>query len=303
MRIGFVGAGKVGCALGAHLRGSASVTVSGYCSRSMTSSQAAADALNAAARQAADFDATTAAVAFPSLMSAVELSDMLIVTTPDDAIAGVWHDLRDLPEDAVSGMAIGHCSGCLSSRVFDGSDEAGVSAFSMHPMQAVSERFPTDGRDQLAGAFFALEGDARVTEAMSQLLASLGNPNRTMEADSKTRYHAAAVMASNLPIALWNQAVETLRSCGFGESDAREALSAMIRHNADSFCERGAKAALTGPVERADAGTVEAHLKALPDDALAVYRPLSQALIDIAAAKNPNRDYDGLRTILSPITE
>ncbi|PJM73804.1 nuclear receptor corepressor 1 [Bifidobacterium primatium] len=303
MRIGFIGAGKVGCALGTHLSGSATVTVSGYYSRSMASSQTAADALNAAAREAAADSDAAAAAAFSSLMSAVELSDMLIVTTPDDAIAGVWHDLRALPDDAVSGMAIGHCSGCLSSRVFDGSDEAGVSAFSMHPMQAVSERFPADGRDQLDGAFFALEGDARVAEAMSQLLTSLGNPNRTIDADSKTRYHAAAVMASNLPIALWNQAVETLRSCGFTETDARNTLSSMIRHNADSFCERGAKAALTGPVERADTGTIEAHLKALSNDALAVYRPLSRALLDIAAAKNPNRDYDGLRTILSPITE
>ena len=293
MRIGFIGAGKVGCALGAHLRKSTTVDVSGYYSRSSASARSAADALNADTG-----DASIPVAAFPSLASAVELSDMLVVTTPDDAIAGVWQALLGLPDDAVGGMAIGHCSGCLSSRVFDGADQAGVSAFSMHPMQAVSERFPADGRDQLDGAFFALEGDTRVTEAMSQLLTSLGNPNRTIAAGDKPRYHAAAVMASNLPIALWNQAVETLRSCGFTEPDARKALSAMIRHNADSFCERGAKAALTGPVERADVGTVEAHLSALPPDASALYLQLSRALAGIAAAKNPNRDYAGLRAAL-----
>ncbi|OZG55405.1 hypothetical protein BTIS_2189 [Bifidobacterium tissieri] len=284
MKIGFIGAGKVGCAMGAHLRRSALVTVSGYYNRPSDAAETAANAL--------DVDE------FTSLADIVEHSDMLLVTVPDDAIASVWRELRELPGNPISGMAVGHCSGCLSSRVFDGSAELGVSAFSMHPMQAVSERFPADGRDQLDGAFFALEGDPRCTEMLGQLLGSLGNRSRVIDAAAKTRYHAAAAMASNLPIALWNAAVETLRSCGFTESDAREALRAMIVHNAESFCERGAKSALTGPVERADVGTVRAHLESLSPEARALYEPLSRALLSIAAAKNPNRDYAALRDLL-----
>ncbi|OXN01346.1 Rossmann-like and DUF2520 domain-containing protein [Bifidobacterium vansinderenii] len=288
MRIGFIGAGKVGCAMGAHLRRSALVTVSGYYNRPADAAHDAANALGV--------------TEFTSLTDIVEQSDMLFITVPDDTIASVWRELRELPGDSISGMSIGHCSGCLSSRVFDGSDKAGVSTFSMHPMQAVSERFPADGRDQLDNAFFALEGDARVTEMLGQLLASLGNRSRVIDADAKTRYHAAAAMASNLPIALWNAAVETLRSCGFTESDARDALRAMIVHNAESFCERGAKSALTGPVERADVGTVRAHLAALSPEARALYEPLSRALLGIAEAKNPNRDYAALRELLGDDT-
>ncbi|PJM75541.1 Rossmann-like and DUF2520 domain-containing protein [Bifidobacterium simiarum] len=323
MRIGFIGAGRVGCALGTHLRRSALVEISGYLSRSSASARSAADALGVKA--------------FHTLDEAVRSSDMLLITTPDDMIASVWHELREIPglpeeghvagSPAVSGMSIGHCSGCLSSAVFDDAERIGVSAFSMHPMQAVSQRFAADDAgqsvDQLSGAFFALEGDRRVTEMMTQLLARLGNPNRIIRPEDKTRYHAAAVMASNLPIALWQQAVETLRGCGFTESQAREALSGMIEHNARSFCERGAKAALTGPVERADVGTVRAHLEALgagdtgPDTgpngsdtdgdtglagavtAATVYRALSEALLPVAEAKNPNRDYGELIDLLT----
>ncbi|PLS31322.1 hypothetical protein Uis1B_0838 [Bifidobacterium margollesii] len=308
MRIGFIGAGRVGCALGSHLKRSPLVQISGYFSRSQTNAQSASDAIGGQA--------------FHTLEALVRGSDMILVTTPDDAIAAVWRELRaipGLPEDghiagspAVSGMSIGHCSGCLSSAVFDDAERFGVSAFSMHPMQAVSERFAVDDErrpvDQLEGAFFALEGDRRVTEMMVQLLARLGNPNRIIRPEDKTRYHAAAVMASNLPIALWHQAVETLASCGFTESQAREALTGMIEHNAAAFCERGAKASLTGPVERADVGTVRAHLEALdaansdPESgatAARIYRVLSQALLDVAEEKNPNRDYTELRDLLS----
>lgn len=298
MRIGFVGAGKVGCALALHLSRSASVTISGFASRSANSAKAAADALHVKA--------------FHTFEDAVVNSDMLLITTPDNAIASVWHQLQAIPglpdqghvagSPAVSGMSIGHCSGCLSSAVFDGAKQLGVSAFSMHPMQAVSQRFMHDGnghpQDQLDRAFFALEGDPRVTEMLVQTLARLGNPNRIIRPEDKTKYHAAASLAANLPIALWNMAVTTLQDCGFTESAAREALSGMIRHNADSFCERGAKSALTGPVERADCGTVTAHLDVLPPETAEAYRVLSRALLPVAAAKNPNRDYRQLNDLL-----
>ena len=165
----------------------------------------------------------------------------------------------------------------------------------MHPLYAVSSRRAVQ---ELSNASFTLEGSFCCTQAFAALLQKLGNSVRVIEPADKPRYHAAASFASNLPIALWQAAVELLESCGFSEGEARTALAPMITGNAAAFCEKGAQAALTGPIERADAGTVAGHLAAIPPKDAALYRPLSQKLVEIARAKHPNRDFRAVERAL-----
>lgn len=276
MRIGFIGAGKVGCSLGGYLAQAAAV--SGFYSRSLSSAQ-----------EAASFTGTAC---FSSLEAAVKASDTLLLTVPDGAIPAVWEQLRRLP---LQNKKIGHCSGYLSSAVFTGIRSTGAFGCSVHPLYAVSSRRAVQ---ELSNASFTLEGSFCCTQAFAALLQKLGNPVRVIEPADKPRYHAAASFASNLPIALWQAAVELLESCGFSEGEARAALAPMITGNAAAFCEKGAQAALTGPVERADAGTVAGHLAAIPPKDAALYRPLSQKLVEIARAKHPNRDFRAVERAL-----
>ena len=73
----------------------------------------------------------------------------------------------------------------------------------------------------------------------------------------------------------------------------------------------GCEAALTGPVDRNDCGTVKKHLAAMAEEPrsgagadgadtaiTAVYKLLSQELIKVAEKKYPKRDYGELAELL-----
>ncbi|MHB1485741.1 MAG: NAD(P)-binding domain-containing protein [Saccharofermentanales bacterium] len=76
IRIGFIGAGKVGVTLGAYFI-SKGLCFSGYSSRSIKSAQVAAE--------------ITSTQAFQGVQQFVEECDMLFITTPDDQITKVWN--------------------------------------------------------------------------------------------------------------------------------------------------------------------------------------------------------------------
>ena len=78
----------------------------------------------------------------------------------------------------------------------------------------------------------------------------------------------------------------------------KHALEQLFIGNAKNVVDSGTVGALTGPVERADDGTVYKHLSQLNDNDREIYRLLSKELIDIAREKNPERSYDALENIL-----
>lgn len=291
MNVGFIGAGKVGCALGRYFA-AGGIPVTGYASKRVESAERAA--------------ALTHTRAFPSAPDLVAVSDIIFLTVTDSAIADVWHDLCAQASSGgahpglLSGKIVCHCSGCASSTVLDNAADLGAHVASAHPLTAVSS--PELPLEQLARTHVSIEGDPRAASTLGKLFADLGNPVHTMDAADKVRYHAAAVFASNLVLATLDTAERLMQTCGFSAADAREALSPLVRGNVDAFCDKGAQAALTGPVERNDLATVARHLEALdaaaPDDA-ALYRALTKTLARIAKEKHPDRDYAPLEAAVS----
>ena len=70
--------------------------------------------------------------------------------------------------------------------------------------------------------------------------------------------------------------------------------------NARHVAEAGPEKALTGPVERGDAATVEKHLAAIEDaDDRALYRLLTKRLLRIAKAKHSERDFAAIEELVS----
>ena len=93
MKIGIIGAGKVGTSLGKYFC-EHNIPVVGYYSKSIASAQAAAD-----------FTKTDAVSSMEDLVNA---SDTLFLTTGDSAISEVWKALKNLP---IENKIICHCSG------------------------------------------------------------------------------------------------------------------------------------------------------------------------------------------------
>lgn len=274
MRAGFIGAGKVGFTLGKYLA-EKGVCVTGYYSRS-----------SASAEEAADFTKTRY---YEDIASITEDSDTLFITVPDGAIGDVWDDMRNLP---IENKNICHCSGSISSTAFFDAPDKGAYRYSIHPLYAISSKY--ESYQSLANAHFTIEGSPENLGKIKGLFSGLGNQVTVIEAESKQRYHAAAVMVSNQIAALIDVGAELLTGCGFTRKDAEEALSPLILGNVQAVCQAGPEKALTGPVERCDTATVAGHLAVLPQPAGELYRLLSQRLVEIAKRKHPDRNFDEL---------
>jgi len=180
-----------------------------------------------------------------------------------------------------------HCSGSLSSAVFEGSRELGAKACSAHPMEAIS-----NNDTNLEHTFFTLEGSV---EEVRRILEKCGNPVAVIDPAYKAKYHAALAIVGNLAIGLAEITLELLEDCGFGRETALQMLTPLLKGNTDNICSRGPAAALTGAVERCDVGTVEAHLASLAGDQKEIYRLLSYQLIELAQKKNPSKDYTKMK--------
>lgn len=268
LRMAVIGAGKVGCSLARYLGESAAVDVVGFCSRD-----------EAHAREAVEF---AGGAVFASPVEAARAANLLLVTTPDTSIADVWDELARAAragEVSLRDKLVVHCSGALASGVFAGARELGAHVCSAHPLYAVSSRF--DCWRELGRASFTLEGDDWAVDLMAGLLRARGNKVSRIAAGAKTRYHAAAVMASNLVVGLYDMAAGELVRCGFDRAEAEAALAPLFLGNAEHIAKDGVEASLTGPAVRGDHATIDAHLARLEGRDRQAYQLLTEQLLDI----------------------
>jgi len=203
-----------------------------------------------------------------------------LIAVPDDAIAPVAGMLAE------AGMRCGtalHTSGAYGPEALAALAEAGVACGTLHPLQTVAS--PQEGARVLPGVAFAIDGAPAAIAWAERLVAVLGGMPLHVPAASRPLYHAAAVMASNYPMALIFAAVMPMEEAGVGESIARRALEPLARTSLENAFRLGPVAALTGPIARGDADTVRTHLAALaaaPATVERLYRALGLATLEIA---------------------
>jgi len=116
--------------------------------------------------------------------AAAEGVDLLVLAVPDGAVAAVAAAVRPVPACVVA-----HLAGALGLDVLAPHERRA----SVHPLRSL----PTPTSD-LAGAWFAVAGDALAAEVVADL------DGRVVAVDdaARTAYHAAAVIASNHLVAL-----------------------------------------------------------------------------------------------------
>jgi predicted short-subunit dehydrogenase-like oxidoreductase (DUF2520 family) len=280
MKIGIIGAGKVGCTLGAYFH-SKGVNIAGFSSLNNAHAQEAATVCSASA--------------YADAHALVETSNLILITVPDSEIINVYGHLRAYP---LQDKILVHCSGALTAAEgFPNIEQTGGFACSMHPLFAINSRFGAS--DELAAVHFTIEGNTEAVNVVSALLESCGNTVQIIAPEMKVRYHTAAAIASNHMVALAAESLNLLVSCGFTEDDALEALRPILLGNIRHIVDEGPTASLTGPIERCDTTTVKRHLAALPDyNSRMMYRLLSLELLALAHDKHPERDYGPMEDLL-----
>ena len=180
------------------------------------------------------------------LSAAARGVDILVIATPDDAVASTAATVA--PE---AGTTVLHLSGSL-----------GLDVLAPHPRRAALHPLvplpnAVVGATRLAsGVTFAVSGDP-----VARLLA-LSLDGRVVEVADADRaaYHAAACIAANHVVALLGQVERVAASAGLD----LEAFLPLTRAAVDDVAALGPRRALTGPAVRGDWDTLSRHLDALP---------------------------------------
>ena len=183
-------------------------------------------------------------------------ADLVLLCVPDAAI-------RDVARNLVPGPGwIAHVSGGTPLAALDPHERR----FGIHPLQTFTRG---RGPEQLDGAFAAVTAETpEARERGFELAPLLGLKPFELADDARPLYHAGAAIASNYLVTLHRVASELFRSAGAPP----EALVPLMQRTIENGFE------LTGPIERGDWETVEAHR-----EAIRAIRPDLEPLYDVLA--------------------
>ena len=187
-------------------------------------------------------------------------SELVLLCVPDRAI----------PEAAravAPGPWVAHVSGATPLAALEPHERR----FGLHPLQTFTR---SRGAEQLDGAWAAVTAETDEARALARELAeTLGLRAFDLADDRRVLYHAGASIASNFLVTLRRAAGELLEAAGAPP----EALDPLMRRTIENGFE------LTGPIQRGDWETVDAHLGAIRAEAPRL-EPLYRALAEVTAA-------------------
>lgn len=271
MRIGIIGAGRVGCSLSFAL--SERGLPSGMYSRNPVSAEFAAQ--------------IPCCSVFDNLTRLVESSDTVFITVPDSSIRAVASSIaQSCGVRGLSGKVFLHCSGALSSEVLECIRNAGGKTGSLHPIQTFPDR--KTSRENMFGIYFGFEGSIEAEAASKEIVDLLDGIILKVDEGTKSLYHAAACVLSNYMVTLSHIAARMLECAGIERETGIKAFAPLMQSTLGNINKLGSAEALTGPISRGDSGTISAHLEALerqlPDE-LELYKSLGRATVVLALEK------------------
>jgi predicted short-subunit dehydrogenase-like oxidoreductase (DUF2520 family) len=242
LRVGVIGAGRVGAALGAALAraGHEIVAASGVSEQSIARAERL---LPGVALRPAD--------------EVVAESEFVLLAVPDDVLRPLVAGLADT--DAWQpGQLVAHTSGAQGIGVLDPAAARGVLALALHPVMTFTGR-PEDV-ERLSGATFGVTATDELRPVAESLVVEMGGEPVWVPESARPLYHASLTIASNHLVTLVNDALGLLGGAGVAEPGrlAAPLLSASL----DNVLRLG-DGALTGPVVRGDVATVTAHVATL----------------------------------------
>jgi predicted short-subunit dehydrogenase-like oxidoreductase (DUF2520 family) len=180
---------------------------------------------------------------------------LILLCVPDGAIVEVARGLEE-------GPWVAHVSGATPLSALDPHRRR----FSLHPLQTFTR---ARGPEQLDGAWGAVTAESEEARAVGFWLAeTLGLIPFELADDAHSLYHAGAAIASNYLVTLHAVASDLFHAAGAPPA----ALVPLMRRTIENGFE------LTGPIERGDWETVEAHRRAIR-----AARPELEPLYDVLA--------------------
>jgi len=275
LRVGIIGAGRVGAVLGAALSaaGHDVVAASGL---STASHLRAARLLPGVPLLPAD--------------QVVAAADLVVLAVPDDTLAGLVAGLAETGAWRAGQLAF-HTSGAHGLAVLAPAEQVGVLPLALHPAMTFTGA-PEDA-DRLTGCPFGVTSAPAYRPVAETLVLEMGGePFFVAEAD-RTLYHAALVTGANHLVILVAEAADLLRTAGVAEPG--RILAPLLTAALDNGLRRGDRG-LTGPVSRGDVGTVGRHLGTLAErapESVAAYVAMARRTTERALAAGRLKRHEG----------
>jgi predicted short-subunit dehydrogenase-like oxidoreductase (DUF2520 family) len=226
---------------------------------------------------------------YPSPAALAVESDILIIAVPDDEIEGAAFRLEHSGA-SFTGKTVFHTSGALTSEVLLPLNKKGAAVFSVHPPMTFSDVYAP--RELLDDLTFVAEGRGNPAR-----VEALFNRVRFIDPLDKPLYHVAACIAGNYLAALMDEYQKLLELLQIPAG----LFDAMLLQTMRNVRQKGAREALTGPIARGDAKTVELHLREISDGQLRLfYKTLGRMTAQLAldGGKISKEAYEKLQNIL-----
>lgn len=274
LRIGVIGAGRVGTVLATALRAAGHEIV-------------AAAGESAASRTRIETMLPGVPVAKPTAVA--RACDVLFLTVPDDMLGNVVTTLADAGA-LRAGQYVVHTSGRHGLAVLAPAAAIGARPVALHP--ALTFTGTDVDLPRLAGCVFGVTAGPTERELAELLVQDLGGRIMWVPEERRSLYHASLAHGANHLVTLVSQAMEMLAAAGVQDgpdgtgvtpADTLRPLLEAALSNALAYGD----AALTGPIVRGDVETVRAHLRDLaqttPQD-LPAYVAMARATLGRAQA-------------------
>ena len=205
---------------------------------------------------------------------AASLATCIFITTPDDTIAAVCREI--VQKGGISlGDKVVHMSGAGGLDLLECARGAGAKVASIHPLQSFAD---VEGAIRnIPSSTFGITADDELREWSAGIVRQLGGIPVEVPEAIKPLYHAAACIASNYLTTLIHTVEEIYLALGLSREEAIRAFWPLVSGTLKNIETKGSVQALTGPISRGDAGTVEQHIRVL-SETLPDYLPAYCAL-------------------------
>lgn len=210
--------------------------------------------------------------------------DLFAFCVPDDALQACAAEWAEALNALAPPRLVLHASGALDLDVllpWQASRRAAA-----HPLRVITgwafDRPEASGHELESAPVSVLASDVEARELACAHVASWGAEAIRFEATAdRRRYHLACCLAANHLTALLAWA-EQLAGPALGGAAARRGLVSLAGSALERVQEQGPAQALTGPVARGDAATIQAHFDALSRVEAGRYRALLPELLKLA---------------------
>jgi predicted short-subunit dehydrogenase-like oxidoreductase (DUF2520 family) len=266
LRVGVIGAGRVGAVLGSALKTAGHRVV-------------AVSAVSDASRRRAD-----------ALLPGVEIRaadrigpdvDLLLLAVPDDVLPRLVEGLV-AAGGVRQGQFVVHTSGRHGVDVLRPATAIGALPLAIHPVMTFTGT--SVDLDRLTGVSFGVTAPDILRPVAETLVLEMGGEPVWIKEEDRPLYHAALAQGANHLVTLVASSMDLLRRTG--AENPQRMLGPLLSAALDNALRYG-DSGLTGPVMRGDAGTVREHIAALrsaSSETTAAYIAMARLTADRALA-------------------